>query len=117
MKSDSCRSLPLYVALVVILGASVQGVDPEAPFRLRVEYLEDPLGIDVRVPRFSWAVAHSDRGQAQIAYRILVELHYPQSTELVWDSGRVTSSKTVNIEYAGSNLLPQTSEWPRTEQN
>lgn len=93
--------------LLLLLVAGVVS-DPLAPQRLRVEYLTDPVGIDVRVPRFSWAVAHTSRAQTQIAYRVLVELRGQGSTELVWDSGRVVSSRSVNIEYSGVNLRAHT---------
>lgn len=94
----------LFLLALIAIAASA----PLAPQRLRVEYLTDPVGIDVRVPRFSWAVAHTDRGQVQAAYRVLVELRGQGATELVWDSGRVASSRSVNIQYSGINLLPNT---------
>ncbi len=34
--------------------------------RLRVEYQENPLGIDVSAPRFSWANVHPQRGAVQV---------------------------------------------------
>ena len=33
--------------------------------RLRVEYIERPLTIDVAIPRFSWALQHDARAQTQ----------------------------------------------------
>lgn len=96
----------LWFAALLLLSASLPALaQPGAPFRLRTEYLQDPLGIDVTVPRFSWAVAHGERGQGQSAYRIVV---VAATGGLEWDSGKVASSKSVNIEYAGTALLPQT---------
>ena len=40
--------------------------------RLRCEYLENPLGIDVSQPRLSWIVESKQRGQRQVAYQVLV---------------------------------------------
>lgn len=40
------------------------------PIRLRCEYLANPLGIDVREPRLSWALETEQNGQTQTAYRI-----------------------------------------------
>ena len=37
------------------------------PVRLRCEYLANPLGIDVREPRLSWALESEQNGQAQTA--------------------------------------------------
>ena len=45
------------------------------PVRLQCEYRVDPLGIDERVPRLSWALESEGRGQVQSAYRILAGTH------------------------------------------
>jgi alpha-L-rhamnosidase len=77
---------------------------------LRCEHHAEPLALDTRVPRFSWKLAALDesrRGLRQTAYRILVA---SSSAELasehgdLWDSGRVDSRATVDIEYAGRAL-------------
>ena len=54
--------------------------------RLRTEYLENPLGIDIRSPRLQWIC---EGGQKQTAYRIVTEK---------WDSGKVTSS-SMHADY------------------
>ncbi len=75
---------------------------------LRCEYLTDPLGIDISRPRFSWRLIDSKktRGQAQTAYRIVVEgdASDGESSGLLWDSGKVASSSSVNNVYAGAAL-------------
>ena len=43
-----------------------------APFQLNCEYAVDPVGIDVRHPRFSWLLRSDERSQMQSAYRIWV---------------------------------------------
>ena len=65
---------------------------------LRCEYTQNPLGIDVREPRFSWVIEHPERGQRQTAYQILVAsrkdfLDAEQGD--VWDSGKVNSVQSV----------------------
>lgn len=40
--------------------------------RLLTEYLDNPVGIDVRVPRFSWQMVQAERGARQTAYQIQV---------------------------------------------
>lgn len=42
------------------------------PDRLRCEYLENPLAIDVTHPRLSWTLHSEERNQRQLAYRIVV---------------------------------------------
>lgn len=70
--------------------------------RLRVEYLESPLGIDVEAPRFSYALSHPSRAEAQTLFQIVVVL---SSNVTVWDSGKVASNRTTNIVYAGASAL------------
>ncbi|MDD4515760.1 family 78 glycoside hydrolase catalytic domain [Massilibacteroides sp.] len=72
---------------------------------LLVEYAEAPLGIDVDRPHFSWQMVSSERGQAQTAYRIMV---VDEAKQQVWDSGKVNSDISLNIEYEGEKLQPCT---------
>lgn len=74
---------------------------------LRCEYLVNPLGIDERAPRLSWRLESSARGLRQVAYRILVASKAEKlaSNEAdLWDSGRVESSATTHVAYAGAPL-------------
>ena len=66
-----------------------------------------PLGIDVEKPRFSWqmVVPDTERGYSQKAYQIIVT---DETGSLVWDSGKVSSDLSLNIEYAGAPLQPAT---------
>ncbi|MGL6196045.1 MAG: hypothetical protein ACRC2T_14610, partial [Thermoguttaceae bacterium] len=86
------------------------------PYDLRVEYMKSPIGIEESVPRFSWKIQTNTRGEAQTAYRIVVEKQHRQET--VWDSGKVESSKMVGAEYAGQPLEPKTAyTWTVTTWN
>jgi len=81
---------------------------------LRCEYLVHPLAIDTPEPRLSWIVASKERGQRQTAYRVLVS----SSEDLLsrdqgdlWDSGKVQSSQTVQVVYAGKTLPSRVQVW------
>jgi alpha-L-rhamnosidase len=78
---------------------------------LRCEYLANPLGIDVEKPRLSWMLSAGQKTRIQTAYRILVasrpEILQKDSGDL-WDSGRVNSSQSTWIEYAGTPLGSET---------
>jgi alpha-L-rhamnosidase len=93
-------------SLVFLTAASISAAGLE-PVALRCEYRENPLGIDETKPRLSWRVESRERGQRQTAYQLLVatsqELLQPGKADL-WDSGKVSSDETVNIEYAGKEL-------------
>ena len=75
--------------------------------RMMVEYAEAPLAIGTRATRFSWEVPLTGRGRRQSAYQVLVataaELLSPGRADM-WDSGRVESSQSVNVLYAGADL-------------
>ncbi len=78
-----------------------------APADLRCEHRRDPLGVDAPRPRLSWALASEGRAVTQGAYRILVA-RSPQALEAgrgdLWDSGKVHSSDSRGIVYAGRAL-------------
>lgn len=76
---------------------------------LKCEYLTDPLGVDTNKPRFSWKLSDSNftRGQKQTAYRVLVSsslTNLNSDNGDLWDSGKMTSEQSVNIDYNGITL-------------
>lgn len=74
---------------------------------LKVEYLTNPLGLDQENPRFSWVMNDDARGASQSAYRVIVT-DEPENLEdeqgIFWDSGKVNSSNSLNIQYNGEPL-------------
>jgi len=89
-----------------ILQADESSIDVRV-IRLRCEYLENPLGIDMQRPRLSWIIESDQPLQQQTAYQILVssgkELLDQEKGDL-WDSGKVSSEKSINIPYSGKLL-------------
>ena len=72
---------------------------------LRTEYLENPVGIDVIEPRLFW---NCEGGKRQTAYRITARCE----GEVVWDTGKVASSRMTHISYGGKRLQSrQRIEW------
>ncbi|MBC8231933.1 family 78 glycoside hydrolase catalytic domain [bacterium] len=95
------------IPLILSQWYSSQVENTLAPLELKCEYAVNPLGVDVAQPRFSWEVSSSQRGQIQSAYQILVASSEEQLNANIgdkWDSGKVTSDKSVNIAYEGSAL-------------
>lgn len=77
-------------------------------YDLRCEYMQDPLGIDSVRPRLFWKLSATHRGTMQSAYRILVassaeKLAANQGD--LWDSGKIDSTDSIQIEYAGKELV------------
>jgi len=70
---------------------------------LQCEYLDNPIGIDVKRPRLGWKMVSNQRGVMQKAYQVVVS-ESKNGDALVWDSGKVFSSDSVHVEYAGAEL-------------
>jgi alpha-L-rhamnosidase len=82
---------------------------------LRCEYRENPLGIDAAKPRLSWIIQAKneggnlkpERGVRQTAYQVLVassEALLKKDQGDLWDSGKVASDQSIQVEYAGKPL-------------
>lgn len=75
--------------------------------RLRCEYLQNPLGIDVTEPRLSWELLSDERAKSQSAYQVLVAGDSGMLTEDkadIWDSKKVKSNQTNQVKYRGKAL-------------
>src|SRR5581483_11976058 len=104
---EAMRHLLLLACALPCLHAQTAAVRPE---HLRVEYRANPLGIDATKPRLSWQLAAVDpiaRSLTQNAYRILAastpDLLRAGKGDL-WDTGRVQSAQSIQIEYSGRTL-------------
>jgi len=78
-----------------------------APADLRCDYAVNPLGVDSPRPRLFWTVTSKERGEKQTAYQILVASSpalLKQDRGDLWDSGKVASDETIQIDYAGQSL-------------
>ncbi len=81
--------------------------DAELVTDLRCEYLTNPLSIDAATPRLSWVPQSARRGWKQSAYRVQVassEANLAANKADLWDSGKVKSSQTLGVRYAGKTL-------------
>lgn len=71
------------------------------------ESLENPIGLDVRQPRFSWVLSSERRNTMQTAYEIRVagsERDLKRGRNLSWESGKVNSDASVFVPYQGAAL-------------
>jgi len=108
----------LTAALMLIAGGCATLTNPDgraAAKDLRCEYRVDPLGIGAASPpalgragpRLSWIMQSSRRGQTQTAYHILVAGSkdlLKRNVGDLWDSGKVRSDRSSQIEYQGAPL-------------
>jgi alpha-L-rhamnosidase len=102
--------VPASVILSVLLPLAWPNAGAAAglsPVALRTEYLTNPVGLDTPAPRLSWQVESATRGARQVAYRIRVASTAAKlkvDNGDLWDSGKVASSESVNVPYAGTPL-------------
>jgi alpha-L-rhamnosidase len=109
------------VRILRVVVAMFAGISPLAAFAqtrtpaasavtvaaLRTEYQVNPVGIDIRQPRFSWQLRGEARGITQTAWQVRVardERALQAARTLVWDSGQVTSGESIHRAYAGPAL-------------
>ena len=98
--------MPKLAIFLLTLVAAAQA----SPVHLRTNALESPLGIDTPHPTFSWQSDATTPNWMQSAYEILVAIDVknlrPGKAD-AWDSGRVSSSESVNIAYNGAAIRSQ----------
>jgi alpha-L-rhamnosidase len=80
------------------------------PMQLQCDSLTTPLGIDSKQPRFSWKLQDTRYGARQTAYQIQIgsgPASLSDGKADVWESGRISSSKSTGVSYDGPSLQPE----------
>lgn len=75
--------------------------------KLTCEYIKNPLGIDVQIPRLNWTFNSTSRNQFQSAYEIIISDNIKdiqQDKGNIWSTGKIISSENIQVEYAGTLL-------------
>ena len=92
-------------AFLTLLPAGAQEIT-----RLTTEYMDRPMGIDVKQPVFGWQMQSDRYGAAQTAYRIVFATSEEnlENGTYTYDSGTVNSPASVCIKYNGPELAPCT---------
>ncbi len=99
--------IPVFIFLIMTTGMSCS----KKPFitvnNQTCEYIKNPLGIDIPLPRFSWNLSSTIRNQTQTAYEIIVSDNAKDIKENngnMWTSGKINSDDNLHITYAGKTL-------------
>ncbi|GKX31476.1 alpha-L-rhamnosidase [Vallitalea longa] len=72
---------------------------------LKCEYQRNPIGIDVKKPRFSWEIVSKKKNVIQRAYQIQCSNNENfEERYLIWDTGLVSSNQSNQIVYKGVEL-------------
>ncbi|MEO1258092.1 MAG: family 78 glycoside hydrolase catalytic domain [Bacteroidota bacterium] len=68
--------------------------------QLKTENLIDPVGIDLKEPRFNWQLISEKRNVLQTAYEIKVF----NNKKEIWTSGKKNSDQSIWVKYKGAPL-------------
>lgn len=102
----------LFLPAVGLSRVAEDASGPQPPTDLRTEYSVNPLGVDTKLPRFSWVCHHRERGQRQTAYEIIVSSRPEAEKGDLWSSGKVISGDSGQAVYGGKELVSgQTCYW------
>ena len=73
----------------------------------RVENLQNPIGLDVLRPTFSWQLVSEKRNTTQTAYEIIVASTTAaiEKGNADWKSGKISSDQSVLVQYKGPDLI------------
>lgn len=100
--------LSFYLFIVAML--HMTACTPKASISINhqtCEYIENPLGIDVSRPRFSWTLNATKRNQVQTGYEIIVSDNLNDikaNRGNVWSSGKMNSKQNTHVVFEGTPL-------------
>jgi len=100
-------NLLLIITVIACMGASIR----LSAQNLLVENKVNPIGIDVKSPRFSWQLISDKRDVVQTAYEIRISDNLQdllKNKNLAWNSGKVLSDSSVYVLYKGKELQSNT---------
>lgn len=101
----------LFIALLISTGTHGQDSTTNGiPTQLKVEHLENPLGVDIENPRLMWRLQDDRQGALQTAYQIFVgtdSMGIVNDKGNMWNTGK-QSSADILVSYAGQDLAPLT---------
>ncbi|MCU7550190.1 glycoside hydrolase family 78 protein [Chitinophagaceae bacterium LB-8] len=97
------RLIALYILMQFFSMISLAQVKVE---HLKTENRDNPIGLDVVLPRFSWQLNSVKRNVLQAAYEIRLghESSLSKESGLDWQTGKVASDSSVHVVYKGSPL-------------
>ena len=104
-----CVVAALSAAAIHAIGSQRALPSPgNAAYNLTCEGLERPIAVNTLLPRFSWLIPTDWKGQS--AYELQIGTDSLSLTNGgdcdLWSTGKVASTESVNVEYAGDALVP-----------
>ncbi|MFI9809140.1 family 78 glycoside hydrolase catalytic domain [Streptomyces sp. NPDC052301] len=86
-----------------VAAPDLSAASPLSVTGLTVEHQNTPLGVDAPQPRFGWTLHSTAPQQHQAAYQVQVS-STSDATADIWDSGRVSSARQIDVAYNGPSL-------------
>ena len=97
----------LFSAIVILLAFSTYAQISFSVTNLKCESKVNPLGIELKNPRFSWEIISPEKTTRQSAYHILVA-DTPEKLKNnignIWDSGVIKSDQSSQVEFKSALL-------------
>ncbi len=118
---NTLRLFPAMLILAIISSCNTGTANQDqalVPVKLTTEYMEKPMGIETKSPRFSWQLHAKQNGESQSAYRIIVsdsEEAVNKGLGNLWDSQKIQSEQSINIVYQGGELMQMKRFWWRVK--
>lgn len=97
------KSLKLFLILLTFCG--VITAQDLSVYDLTTEHRKDPVGIELKNPRFSWKLRGSGNDILQTSWEVRVATDNKFSTKgIIWDSGWKDSDQSILQAYSGPEL-------------
>ena len=100
------KTILIIFFIFLMMSISTEGSEMKIT-NLRCEYKVNPIGMDIKKPRFSWIMESKHRGSMQTAYQLLVSSSLEKLNDNngdLWDSEKVKSDNSIQKFYEGSEL-------------
>lgn len=100
------RNIEKLLLLLVLVGMTILagcGKEKEFIYDVKANYLDSPCFDTETAISFSWKIGPVGCSAMQTSYEIVVS----KDKEIVWDSGKIESSESTQIEYEGPVLMPE----------
>ncbi|TAH05597.1 MAG: alpha-L-rhamnosidase [Sphingobacteriales bacterium] len=94
--------------IITSLFFSIKNVQAQLQLtNLRCEYSINPISVETATPHLNWQLQSTQKNVLQTAYKILVSddsLQLKKSVASIWNSNKVQSATSIQIQYAGKPL-------------
>jgi hypothetical protein len=99
-----------FLIITIVHGWVLSGYSQSiAVDKLRTEGRDNPLGIDIESPNFSWQIKTTQRGFKQSAFHLMVaddSINLTKNMVNIWNSYKQASTASNMVLYKGKKLLP-----------